>query len=209
MPLPLDKLWSRSSLEVDFCCVILFFRPFGLYSVNSYTCFTGSHLFIKDEFLQNCITAELQSRERGAPKIRKKRDESYFFAVSWSQNTVLMLPNNWDDRVKQPRWPDQTTEMTKSNNWDDSKFSREFCESEVVLQHYKSSTFINRCLLTTYKNIRIFAKIRARYVFVGKNRFSQAEKCQFYQQLQDTHIGIKDEYSHFIATNGGYSKYFM
>ncbi len=42
-----------------------------------------------------------------------------------------------------------------------------------------------------------------------KNRFSQAEKCQFYQQLQDTHIGIKDEYSHFIATNGGYSKYFM
>ena len=38
-----------------------------------------------------------------------------------AQTTEMTCTNNWDDTHKQLRWPAQTTEMTRTNNRDDSK----------------------------------------------------------------------------------------
>ena len=127
MSLPQEKLVSGYLLEVDSCSVIfLFFCLSGCIRWIDTRFLAVCYHSLNDESLQNTITVDLQSRERENLEMWKKEDESSFLAVSWSQNTVLMLSNNRDDRVKQLRWPSKTTEMIASERFSDQQNQQKF-----------------------------------------------------------------------------------
>ena len=113
------------------------------------------------ESLQNDITAELRSRERGNLKMRKKEDESLFFADSCCQCTFLILSKRLSDLVKVPFWPCHLTEMIASERLSDRQYRRNFIVKLLLSWRKKRHTSVLYCISDVYKMALKIAKLRA------------------------------------------------